>query len=44
LERSEVKLRHHRTFTPLFHWPLLGALFVLLLELVLSETRFRRVP
>jgi len=44
LERTEVKLRHHRTFTPLFHWPLLAALLLLLLELVLAETRFRRVP
>ena len=44
LERTEVKLRHHRTYTPLFHWPLLAGLLVLLLELVLAETRWRRVP
>jgi len=44
LERSDVKLKQHRTFTPLFHWPLLAAIILLLTELVLAETRFRRVP
>jgi Ca-activated chloride channel homolog len=44
LERSEVKLKHHRTYTPLFQWPLLAAVVLLLVELVLAETRYRRVP
>jgi Ca-activated chloride channel family protein len=44
LERTEVKLKHHRTYTPLFHWPLLGALGLLLVEIVLANTRYRRVP
>jgi Ca-activated chloride channel family protein len=44
LERSEVKLKHHRTYTPLFQWPLLAAVILLLGELVLAETRYRRVP
>lgn len=44
LERTEVKLRHHRTYTPLFHWPLLAGLLLLFLELIFAETRFRRVP
>ena len=44
LERTEVKLRHHRTFTPLFQWPLLGAFGLLLIEQVLAQTRYRRVP
>ena len=44
LERTEVKLRHHRTFTPFFHWPLGAACILLLAEFVLAQTRFRRVP
>jgi Ca-activated chloride channel homolog len=44
LERTEVKLRHNRTFTPLFMWPLACAFLLLLVEQVLSQTRFRRVP
>jgi len=44
LEKSEVKLRRYATYQPLFEWPLLGALGLLALELILSNTRFRRVP
>jgi Ca-activated chloride channel family protein len=44
LERTEVKLKHHRTYTPLFHWPLLAAFGLLLMEIVLANTRYRRVP
>ncbi len=44
LEKTEVKLRRYTTFTPLFQWPLLAAFALLLLELILSNTRFRRVP
>jgi Ca-activated chloride channel family protein len=44
LEKTEVKLKRHRTYTPLFYIPLLGALAVLFLELLLANTRFRRVP
>lgn len=44
LERTEVKLRHHRTYTPLFMWPLTAAFGLLLVEQVLAQTRFRRVP
>jgi len=44
LEKSEVKLKHHRTYTPLFYIPLLGALAFLLVELLLANTRFRRIP
>jgi Ca-activated chloride channel family protein len=44
LERSEVKLKHRRTFSPLFHWPLAAAFLLLLLEQILAHTRFRRVP
>lgn len=44
LEKSEVKLRRYATYQPLFHWPLLGALGIFALELVLSNTRYRRAP
>ena len=44
LERTEVKLQHHRTFTPLFAWPLAAAFLLLLTEQVLAHTRYRRVP
>jgi len=44
LEKTEVKLRRYTTYTPLFQWPLLAALGLLALELVLLNTRFRRVP
>jgi len=44
LERTEAKLRRFTTYTPLFQWPLLAALGLLALELVLINTRYRRVP
>src|SRR5947209_12001367 len=44
LEKTEVKLRRYTTFTPLFQWPTLAAFALLLLELILSNTRYRRVP
>jgi Ca-activated chloride channel family protein len=44
LEKTEVKLRRFTTYRPLFQWPLLAALGLLALELILSNTRFRRVP
>jgi len=44
LERSDVKLKHHRTYTPLFMWPLGAAFALLLAEVVLSQTRYRRIP
>lgn len=44
LEKSEVKLRRYTTYTPLFQWPLLAALGLLALELVLGNTRYRRIP
>ena len=44
LEKSEVKLRRFATYAPLFHWPLLAALGLLALELILANTRFRRIP
>jgi Ca-activated chloride channel family protein len=44
LEKSEVKMRRFATYQPLFYWPLLAALGLLALELILANTRFRRVP
>jgi len=44
LEKSEVKLRRFATYEPLFEWPLLASLALLALEIILANTRFRRVP
>ena len=44
LEKSEVKLRRFATYEPLFAWPLLAALGWLAVELILANTRYRRVP
>jgi Ca-activated chloride channel family protein len=44
LEKTEIKLRRYTTFTPLFQWPLLAALTLLAVELIASNTRYRRVP
>ena len=44
LEKTEVKLKRYTTYTPLFQWPLLTAFALLALELVLANTRYRRVP
>jgi Ca-activated chloride channel family protein len=44
LEKTEVKLRRYTLYTPLFQWPLLTAFALFLLEAVLANTRYRRVP
>jgi Ca-activated chloride channel family protein len=44
LEKSPVKLRRFATYQSLFEWPLLAALGLLAVELILANTRFRRVP
>lgn len=44
LEKSEVKLKRQVTYQPLYQWPLLAALGLLAVELVLANTRYRRVP
>jgi len=44
LEKTEIKLRRFTTYTPLFQWPLCAALGLLALELLLANTRYRRVP
>jgi Ca-activated chloride channel family protein len=44
LEKTDVKLRRFTTYTPLYQWPLLPALGLFALELLLGNTRLRRVP
>ena len=44
LEKSEIKLRRFTTYRPLYEWPLLAGFGLLALELILSNTRLRRVP
>lgn len=44
LEKSEIKLRRFTTFRPLFQWPLLVACGLFALEMLLVNTRLRRVP
>lgn len=43
-EKTEVHLRRHTNYTPLFQWPLLGAFALLAMELILANTRYRRIP
>ena len=44
LEKTEVKLRRFTTYRPLFQWPLLAATGLFGLEMLLVNTRLRRVP
>jgi Ca-activated chloride channel family protein len=44
LEKTQIKLRRYTTYRPLYQWPLLAAFGLLALELVLANTRLRRVP
>jgi Ca-activated chloride channel family protein len=44
LEKSEIKLRRFTTYRPLYQWPLLAGFGLLALELILANTRLRRVP
>jgi len=44
LEKTEVKLRRFTTYTPLFQWPLLTAVGLFGVELLLINTRLRRLP
>jgi len=44
LEKTEVKLKRFVTYHPLFQWPLLASLGLLAVEMVLANTRYRRVP
>ena len=44
LEKTEIKLRRFTTYRPLFQWPLLAALGLFVIEFVLGNTRYRRIP
>lgn len=44
LAKSRITRRRFVAYHPLFEWPLLAALGVLALELILANTRYRRVP
>ncbi|HEX7652631.1 MAG TPA: VWA domain-containing protein, partial [Verrucomicrobiae bacterium] len=44
LEKTRVKQRRFATYQPLYAWPLGAALGWLALELILANTRYRRVP
>jgi Ca-activated chloride channel family protein len=44
LEKTEVKLRRFTTYRPLFQWPLLAAFGLFALEMLLANTRWRRIP
>src|SRR5690242_18466165 len=44
LEKTQIKLRRFTTYRPLFEWPLLAALGLFALEMILANTRLRRVP
>ena len=44
LEKTEIKTEGHRRFRELFGWTLVPALMLLLAEVVLSQTRFRKLP
>lgn len=44
LEKTEVKLRRFTTYRPLYQWPLLAGVGLFGIEMLLVNTRFRRVP
>jgi Ca-activated chloride channel homolog len=44
LEKTEVKLRRFTIYRPLFQWPLLAGFGLFGLELLLVNTRYRRIP
>ena len=44
LEKTETKFKRHATYRPLYQWPLFAALGFVAMELLLTHTRFRRVP
>ena len=44
LEKTEVKVKEYMEYKELFWWFLIAALVLLLIEVVLSQTRFRKIP
>jgi Ca-activated chloride channel family protein len=44
MEKTEVEVKEYTEYNELFLWLLLPALFLLLLEIVLANTRFMKIP
>lgn len=44
MEKSEAKIKKHTEYTELFPWFLTPAIFILILEVFLANTRFRKIP
>ncbi|HOW65939.1 MAG TPA: VWA domain-containing protein [Candidatus Paceibacterota bacterium] len=44
LEKTEVVLRRFTIYTPLYQWPLTAAFVLFSLEVLLANTRYRRIP
>jgi len=44
MEKTEVQVKEYTEYNELFLWFLLPALFLLLLEIVLANTRFMKIP
>ncbi|MGA1844730.1 MAG: vWA domain-containing protein [bacterium] len=44
LEKTEVKVKEYMEYNELFWWFLIPALLLLVTEVVLSQTRFRKIP
>jgi len=44
LEKTEVKVKEYMEYDELFWWFLIPALLLLVIEITLSQTRFRKIP
>jgi Ca-activated chloride channel family protein len=44
LEKTKVVIKKSQQIEELLHWPILAGLFLLLVEIVLTNTLFRRIP
>lgn len=44
LEKTDFEVKKYRQYEELFAWVILGGLFILLLEIILSQTVWRKLP
>jgi Ca-activated chloride channel family protein len=44
LEKTEIKLKYRASFNDVFMWPVSAALVMFLVEQILANTRYRRLP
>ena len=44
LEKTEVKIKEYTEYNEVFHWFLIPGLLLLLLEILLGQTRLRKIP